>query len=87
MRNAQESARLHCIAPLVKVQLSIDVERDYSETDLHGGPLSGGPCAEPGSAEAIVEDMVRTDEEQWEERLRRQDVQQVTQLYLLATQG
>ena len=27
--------------------------------------------------------MLRTDEEQWEERLRRQDIQQVTHLYSL----
>ena len=41
---------------------------------------AGGPAAETGSAEAIVEDMVRTDEEQWDERLSQQDVQQVTGL-------
>lgn len=41
---------------------------------------AGGPAAETGSAEAIVEDMVRTNEEQWDERLSQQDVQQVTGL-------
>ncbi len=41
---------------------------------------SGGPPAGAGSAEAIVEDMVRTDEEQWDQRLTQQDVQQVRHL-------
>ena len=39
--------------------------------------MPAGPAAAAGSAEAVVESIVGTDVEQWDERLSQQDVQQV----------
>ena len=39
--------------------------------------MPAGPAGAAGSAEAVIEDIVRTDVEQWDERLSQHDVQQV----------
>ena len=38
---------------------------------------AGMPAATAGSVEAVIEDIVRTDVEHWDERLSQHDVQQV----------
>ena len=41
--------------------------------------MPAGPAATAGSAEAVIEDIVGTDVERWDERLSQHDVQQVRQ--------